>query len=79
MSTFAVRPRLRQGGRIRGDASAAKTLDAFRHPVSRNLWLATAISNTGGMIQLVSSAWLMTLLTSLKDMVALVKAAFACS
>ncbi|WP_417722689.1 MFS transporter [Salipiger sp.] len=49
-------------------------LSAFRHRVFRALWFSSVVSNTGGMIQQVGAAWLMTLLTSSQSMVALVQA-----
>ena len=50
-------------------------LGSLRNRTFRTLWVSAVISNTGGMIQLVGAAWLMTLLTSSQSMVALVQAA----
>jgi MFS family permease len=43
----------------------------------RAIWLATMVSNFGGLIQAVGAAWLMTTLTRSADMVALVQSATA--
>lgn len=40
----------------------------------RNIWLASVVSNLGGLIQGVGAAWMMTSITSSEDMVALVQA-----
>ncbi|MBY3219472.1 MFS transporter [Rhizobium laguerreae] len=56
------------------DASQPKTLQAFRNRTFRILWCASVVSNTGGMVQLVGAAWLMTILSSSERMVALVQA-----
>ncbi|MEJ0022810.1 MAG: MFS transporter [Alphaproteobacteria bacterium] len=44
-------------------------------PTFRAIWIATLISNFGGMIQVVGAAWMMTSLTGSPQMVALVTAA----
>lgn len=49
-------------------------LAPLSHPVFRAVWLASLISNFGGLIQSVGSAWLMTSISSSDDMVALVQA-----
>jgi MFS family permease len=54
-----------------------KTFAALRNRMFRILWLSSVVSNTGGMIQLVGAAWLMTLLTTSESMVALVQASVA--
>lgn len=54
--------------------SQTRILNAFRHRVFRMLWLAAVISNTGGMVQQVGAAWMMTQLTQSQSMVALVQA-----
>jgi MFS family permease len=51
-----------------------KALAVFRYGMFRTLWIASVVSNTGGMIQLVGASWLMTLLTTSESMVALVQA-----
>jgi len=50
------------------------TLALFRHPVFRALWLATLVSNLGGLIQGVGAGWLMATISPSQDMVALVQA-----
>jgi MFS family permease len=40
----------------------------------RNIWLASIVSNLGGLIQGVGAAWMMTSITSSENMVALVQA-----
>ena len=49
-------------------------LAPFSHPIFRSLWLATLLSNLGGLIQAVAAGWVMTTLTDSKYMVALVMA-----
>jgi MFS family permease len=52
----------------------ASALDVLRHATFRSLWLATLVSNLGGLIQAVAAAWLMTSLTDSSNLVALVQA-----
>lgn len=47
----------------------------LRSPTFRALWSATLVSNLGGLIQAVGAGWMMTLISSSDDMVALVQAA----
>jgi MFS family permease len=54
-------------------ASEESTLAPFRIPMFRNLWLASMVSNFGGLIQGVGAAWLMTTIAGSADMVALVQ------
>jgi MFS family permease len=49
----------------------------FKIPVFRNVWIASLMSNLGGLIQSVGAAWLMTSIASSADMVALVQTATA--
>lgn len=49
-------------------------LAPFRHETFRLLWLATLVSNLGGLIQSVGAGWMMTTLTDSHSMVALVQA-----
>jgi MFS family permease len=44
------------------------------HPAYRNIWLASIVSNLGGLIQGVGAAWMMTSITTSENMVALVQA-----
>ena len=53
----------------------APVLAPFRHETFRLLWLATLVSNLGGLVQSVGAGWMMTTLTSSHNMVALVQAA----
>ncbi len=46
----------------------------FGTPIFRSLWLATLLSNLGGLVQAVAAGWTMTTLTSSEQMVALVTA-----
>ncbi|MDB5550275.1 MAG: major Facilitator Superfamily protein [Rhizobium sp.] len=50
----------------------------FFHPLShetfRNIWLASIVSNLGGLVQGVGAAWMMTSITTSENMVALVQA-----
>ncbi|SEQ04447.1 Predicted arabinose efflux permease, MFS family [Devosia sp. YR412] len=49
-------------------------LAPFRHETFRLLWLATLVSNLGGLVQSVGAGWMMTTLTPSHNMVALVQA-----
>ncbi|WIY51833.1 MFS transporter [Devosia sp. YIM 151766] len=49
-------------------------LAPFRHETFRMLWLATLVSNLGGLVQSVGAGWMMTTLTTSHNMVALVQA-----
>ncbi|MBX3597879.1 MAG: MFS transporter [Rhizobiaceae bacterium] len=49
-------------------------LAPLSHRTFRAVWLASLVSNFGGLIQSVGSAWLMTDITTSSDMVALVQA-----
>ncbi len=49
------------------------TLAPLSIPTFRSLWVASNISNLGGLIQTVGAGWLMTSLSSSNDMVALVQ------
>ncbi len=44
------------------------------HPVFRAIWLASLVSNFGGLVQMVGAAWMMTSITPSAHMVALVQA-----
>nr|WP_245247616.1 MFS transporter [Tianweitania sediminis] len=49
-------------------------MSPLRSPVFLRVWLASLVSNLGGLIQSVGAAWLMTSIASSADMVALVTA-----
>ena len=49
-------------------------LAPFRHETFRLLWIATLMSNLGGLVQSVGAGWMMTTLTDQHSMVALVQA-----
>ncbi|AXV17018.1 MFS transporter [Neorhizobium sp. SOG26] len=53
------------------------TLAPFRHQTFRTIWLASLVSNFGGLIQAVGAAWMMTSISNSQDMVALVQASTA--
>jgi MFS family permease len=46
----------------------------FHQPIFRAVWLATVVSNFGGLIQAVAASWLMITIAASPDMVALVQA-----
>ncbi|KFI32167.1 MFS transporter [Haematobacter massiliensis] len=50
------------------------SLAPFRHRTFRMLWMATLLSNLGGLIQGVGAGWMMTTLTTSTGLVALVQA-----
>lgn len=54
-------------------AGEESTLAPFTIPTFRNLWIASMVSNFGGLIQGVGAAWLMTTIAGSADMVALVQ------
>src|ERR1051325_8076810 len=43
----------------------------FQQPIFRAIWLATLVSNFGGLIQAVAASWLMTTIAASPDMIAL--------
>ncbi|HET6471121.1 MAG TPA: MFS transporter [Pseudomonadales bacterium] len=49
-------------------------LSPFQYPIFRNVWLASTVSNLGGLIQSVGASWMMISLSQPADMVALVQA-----
>ncbi len=49
----------------------------FRHQTFREIWLASVVSNFGGLVQAVGAAWMMTAISSSENMVALVQASQA--
>jgi MFS family permease len=49
-------------------------LTPFRHPVFRGVWVASTLSNLGGLIQSVGASWMMISIAPSADMVALVQA-----
>ncbi len=57
------------------DAPAPGPWSSLRHPLFRNLWIATIVSNVGTWMQDVGAGWLMTSLSTSPSMVALVEAA----
>lgn len=59
---------------LRPTAFRSSTLEPLKQPVFRSLWIATLISNLGGLIQGVAAGWTMTRLTDSHNMVALVQA-----
>lgn len=56
------------------EIGAADALAPLRVPVFRAIWIASAVSNLGALIQSVGAAWLMTSIARSADMVALVQA-----
>lgn len=52
-----------------------ETLGVYRNTAFRDLWLGSLTANTGMLIQVVTAAWLMTLLSTSQTMVALTQAA----
>lgn len=52
-------------------------LAPLRLPVFRAVWMASTLSNLGGLIQSVGASWMMTSIAGSADMVALVQASIA--
>ncbi len=50
-------------------------LAPFRHRIFRDLWIASLVSNFGGLIQSVGASWLMTSLDASPGLISLVQAA----
>jgi MFS family permease len=55
----------------------AAALAPLRSPIFRAVWIASTISNLGGLIQSVGASWMMTSIAGSADMVALVQASVA--
>ncbi len=55
--------------------AADPTLAPFHHPVFRAVWIASLVSNFGGLIQSVGAAWMMTTVGGTPQQVALVQGA----
>jgi MFS family permease len=49
----------------------------LRYPIFRGVWLASTLSNLGGLVQSVGAAWLMISIAGSPDMVALVQASLS--
>lgn len=58
-------------------SSSSASLAPFKHSTFRAVWIASLASNFGSLIQTVGAAWMMTLIASSADMVALVQASTA--
>ncbi len=58
-------------------ARTSSTFAPLRHETYRTIWFASLASNFGGLIQAVGAAWMMTVITSSEDMVALVQTSTA--
>lgn len=52
----------------------ASSLAPFKNATFRALWVATLVSNLGGLIQTVGAGWMMTTISDSRNMVALVQA-----
>ncbi|MGH8249150.1 MAG: MFS transporter [Steroidobacteraceae bacterium] len=57
--------------------SGPSALSPMRYPVFRAVWLASTLSNLGGLIQSVGASWMMISIARSADMVALVQASVA--
>lgn len=55
----------------------AAALAPLRLPIFRAVWMASTLSNLGGIIQSVGASWMMTSIAGSADMVALVQASVA--
>jgi MFS family permease len=58
-------------------AQRPSALSAMQYPIFRKVWIASASSNLGGMIQSVGASWLMLSISHSAGMVALVQASVA--
>src|SRR5258708_6448448 len=59
---------------IASPPASASPFVPLQQPIFRAIWLATLVSNFGGLIQAVAASWLMTAIVTSPDMVALVQA-----
>ena len=57
-----------------GKAGESSAFSPFRYPIFRAIWIANLFSNLGSTIQSVAAAWLMTDLTTSKQLIGLVQA-----
>jgi MFS family permease len=57
--------------------ASSPSLSPFKNSTFRAVWIASLASNFGSLIQTVGAAWMMTLIASSADMVALVQASTA--
>jgi len=55
----------------------SSALSPLSYPVFRNVWIASTLSNLGGVIQSVGASWMMLSIASSPSMVALVQASVA--
>ena len=58
-------------------SAPSSALAPLKFPVFRGVWIASTISNLGGLIQSVGASWMMTSIAQSADMVALVQASVA--
>ena len=56
------------------DTTSLSALSPLRFPVFRSVWIASTLSNVGGLIQSVGASWMMTSIAESAGMVALVQA-----
>src|SRR3546814_12874145 len=59
------------------DAPRLSLFRPFRHRTFRSVWIASTVSNFGGLIEGVGAAWMMVLLSAPASMIALVQASKA--
>jgi MFS family permease len=59
---------------VSANEAPVSALSPFKFPVFRAVWIASTISNLGGLIQSVGASWMMTSIARSADMVALVQA-----
>jgi MFS family permease len=57
-----------------GEPPVVSALSPFRFSAFRSIWIASTLSNFGGLIQSVGASWMMTSIAHSADMVALVQA-----
>ena len=74
LSLSSIRNNLPPAGKQSSLSAKASAMAPFTNPVFRSLWMATLLSNLGGMVQAVAAGWTMTMLTKSEQMVALVTA-----
>src|SRR5690606_36235926 len=70
-SAELVKTRERKGSEM---SDRPSLLAPLRHETFRLLWLATLVSNLGGLVQSVGAGWMKTTLTDSHNMIALVQA-----
>lgn len=74
MTSTPDKPAAEPASKAPATTTSSPALAPFSNSVFRRLWIATLVSNLGGLVQAVAAGWTMTTLTDSEQMVALVTA-----